>query len=69
MLGRLVRAGVDAELVYGGMHEITGRLFGHLTFALHGTDTQIAEAIAGVRELAEVTELPDVPATNERAGE
>lgn len=69
VLGRLVRAGVDAELVYGGMHEITGRLFGHLTFALHGTDTQIAEAIAGVRQLAEVTELPDVPATNERVSE
>jgi D-methionine transport system ATP-binding protein len=69
VLGRLVRAGVEAELVFGGMHEITGRLFGHLTFALHGTDAQIAEAIAGVRELAEVTEIPDAAASNERAGE
>ncbi|WP_282852238.1 methionine ABC transporter ATP-binding protein [Gulosibacter sediminis] len=69
VLGRLVRAGVEAELVFGGMHEITGRLFGHLTFALHGTDAQIAAAIAGVRELAEVTEIPDAPASNERVGE
>ncbi len=69
VLGRLVRAGVEAELVFGGMHEITGRLFGHLTFALHGTDAQISAAIAGVRELAEVTEIPDAPASNERVGE
>ncbi|NLT26815.1 MAG: methionine ABC transporter ATP-binding protein [Microbacteriaceae bacterium] len=58
VLGRLVRAGVDAQLVHGGMHELTGRAFGHLTFALHGEPDAERAAIESVREIAEVVELP-----------
>ena len=56
VLGRLVRAGVDAQLVHGGMHEVAGRAFGRLTFALHGEPAAERAAIESVREIAEVVE-------------
>lgn len=68
VLGRLVRDGVGAELVAGGMHEITGRSFGHLTFALTGDDARVDESIAAVREIAEVVELERVDAASAKAG-
>ncbi|WP_166985252.1 methionine ABC transporter ATP-binding protein [Canibacter zhoujuaniae] len=57
ILGRLVRSGADAELVYGSVNEINNYTFGHLTFALHGTAEQIAQAKRAVAEIAAVQEL------------
>lgn len=53
---RFGESGVDVTLVYGGITEIRGRSFGQLTFSLHGADAQIDRAIAGVSEIAEVTD-------------
>ena len=53
----LAQAGLEFELVYGGINDIRGRAFGHLTLAIRGTDATIDEALRGIRQHAEVTEL------------
>ncbi|MGK9146476.1 methionine ABC transporter ATP-binding protein [Plantibacter flavus] len=52
----LAEAGVAFELVYGGINDIRGRAFGHLTLALRGDDAAIDRALTGVAERATVTE-------------
>ena len=42
------RAGVAFELVYGGINDIQGRAFGHLTLALRGDDAAIDAALARI---------------------
>ena len=44
----LARAGVGFELVYGGINDVGGRTFGHLTLALKGPDDAIDTALAAV---------------------
>ena len=44
--------GVAFELVYGGINDIQGRAFGHLTLALRGDDAAIDAAIARIAEHA-----------------
>ena len=61
ILGRIVRAGVDAELVYGSVNEIAEHTFGHLTFALHGAPEQVEAAVAAASEVAEVKRIGVVP--------
>ncbi|HWU29281.1 MAG TPA: methionine ABC transporter ATP-binding protein [Microbacterium sp.] len=53
----LAQAGLEFELVYGGINDIRGRAFGHLTLAIRGADATIDEALRGIRQHAEVTEL------------
>lgn len=53
----LAQAGLEFELVYGGINDIRGRAFGHLTLAIRGADAAIDEALRGIRQHAEVTEL------------
>jgi D-methionine transport system ATP-binding protein len=43
-------------VVYGGIIELSRRPFGSLTFALQGNDSEIDEALAGLRALTDVTE-------------
>jgi D-methionine transport system ATP-binding protein len=49
---------VDFELVHGGVEDVRGRTFGHLTFALTGDDAAVADAVAHVATLVEVS-TPD----------
>jgi D-methionine transport system ATP-binding protein len=56
VLLELAQAGVEFELVYGGINDIRGRAFGHLTLALRGADAAIDRAIATIATHAEVTE-------------
>ncbi|MFZ3454098.1 methionine ABC transporter ATP-binding protein [Arthrobacter sp. 7Tela_A1] len=53
----LAAAGVGFELVYGGINDISGRAFGHLTLALKGADQAIDGALAAVGHGIKVTEL------------
>lgn len=52
----LAAAGVGFELVYGGINDIRGRAFGHLTLALTGTDAAIDGVLSRVSERSLVTE-------------
>lgn len=54
---KLGAAGVQFELVFGGINEVQGRPFGHLTMALQGSDAEIAGALTAIRAVAEVTEV------------
>nr|WP_314843904.1 methionine ABC transporter ATP-binding protein [uncultured Microbacterium sp.] len=53
----LAGAGLDFELVYGGINDIRGRAFGHLTLAIRGTETAVDSALAAIGERVEVTEI------------
>ena len=53
----LAQAGVDFELVYGGINDIQGRGFGHLTLALRGDDQTIDGALTAIGSQATVTEV------------
>ncbi|MEV1130460.1 methionine ABC transporter ATP-binding protein [Agromyces sp. NPDC049794] len=52
----LANAGVEFELVYGGINDIQGRAFGHLTLALRGPDAAIDAALARIAARVDVTE-------------
>ncbi|ARJ05187.1 methionine import ATP-binding protein MetN [Cnuibacter physcomitrellae] len=52
----LAESGVGFELVYGGINDIRGRAFGHLTLALTGPDASIDAALDRIRESTDVTE-------------
>lgn len=53
----LAAAGLDFELVYGGINDIRGRAFGHLTLAIRGAETAVDSALAAIGERVEVTEI------------
>ncbi|GAA1837218.1 methionine ABC transporter ATP-binding protein [Agromyces salentinus] len=53
----LANAGLEFELVYGGINDIQGRAFGHLTLAIRGADAAVDAALAQVGARAEVTEV------------
>ncbi|MGN7947615.1 methionine ABC transporter ATP-binding protein [Microbacterium sp. 22215] len=53
----LAAAGLDFELVYGGINDIRGRAFGHLTLAIRGEDAVVDRTLAGIGERVEVTEI------------
>ncbi|UOE45775.1 methionine ABC transporter ATP-binding protein [Agromyces larvae] len=52
----LARAGIAFELVYGGVNDIQGRAFGHLTLSLEASDQVIDETLARLRERVEIVE-------------
>ena len=54
---RLAQAGIEFELVYGGINDIQGKAFGHLTLALRGEDAVIDGVLAGIAATTEVTEV------------
>jgi D-methionine transport system ATP-binding protein len=53
----LAKAGVEFELVYGGINDIQGRAFGHLTLALRGSDAAVDSVLARIAERVDVTEV------------
>lgn len=53
----LAEAGLEFELVYGGINDIRGRVFGHLTLAIRGADAAIEAALAKIAESVEVTRI------------
>lgn len=53
----LAGAGLDFELVFGGINDIRGRAFGHLTLAIRGDGAAIDRALAAIGERVEVTEI------------
>ncbi|REJ04289.1 methionine ABC transporter ATP-binding protein [Microbacterium bovistercoris] len=53
----LATAGLEFELVYGGINDIRGRAFGHLTLAVRGADAEIDAALTKIGAHAQVTEL------------
>ena len=55
VFGEFARAGVAFEVVYGGINEIQGRPFGHLTLSLVADDTAIDTVLERVRTLTTVT--------------
>jgi D-methionine transport system ATP-binding protein len=57
VFGEFARAGVSFEVIYGGINEIQGRPFGHLTLSLAADDAVIDAALDRVRRLTTVTEV------------
>ncbi|MBE0010077.1 MULTISPECIES: methionine ABC transporter ATP-binding protein [unclassified Arthrobacter] len=53
----LAAAGVEFELIYGGINDIRGRAFGHLTLALTGPGASIDAALASLAARTTVKEL------------
>lgn len=53
----LAQAGLDFELVYGGINDIRGRAFGHLTLAIRGADAAVDAALAKIGDDVEVTRI------------
>jgi len=53
----LAEAGLEFELVYGGINDIRGRAFGHLTLAIRGGAERIDAALARIAENVEVTDI------------
>ncbi len=52
----LAREGVRFEVVHGGINDIRGRVFGHLTLALTGEADAVHRAIAAASAFADLTE-------------
>jgi len=52
----LAEAGLEFELVYGGINDIRGRAFGHLTLAIRGADAAVDAALAAIGTHTTVTE-------------
>jgi D-methionine transport system ATP-binding protein len=52
----LARAGVEFELIYGGINDVRGRAFGHLTLALNGAPDAVDAALTVISRSVEVTE-------------
>ncbi|WP_087131431.1 methionine ABC transporter ATP-binding protein [Microbacterium esteraromaticum] len=53
----LAQAGVQFELVFGGINDIRGRAFGHLTLAIRGTDAAVDAVLQQIGAHTTVTEL------------
>ncbi|MDQ0615845.1 D-methionine transport system ATP-binding protein [Microbacterium sp. W4I4] len=59
VLLELAQAGLGFELVYGGINDIRGRAFGHLTLAIRGEDAAVDAVLDRIREHATVTEIQE----------
>ena len=59
VFGALARAGVDFNLVHGGVDDIRGRVYGLLTIAVRGSDEAIETALAHVGPGVQITEAGD----------
>ncbi|MDA4893227.1 MULTISPECIES: methionine ABC transporter ATP-binding protein [Microbacterium] len=56
----LAQAGLEFELVYGGINDIRGRAFGHLTLAIRGDEAVLRRTLAAIAERVDVTEIGEV---------
>ncbi|WP_029150397.1 methionine ABC transporter ATP-binding protein [Microbacterium indicum] len=57
VFGALARAGVDFNLVHGGVDDIQGRVYGLLTIAVRGDEGAVRAALAEVGDGVTVTEV------------
>jgi D-methionine transport system ATP-binding protein len=57
VFAEIIRRGVEFELVFGGIEDVRGRSFGHLTLELRGDAAAVDEAVAAVGALVETTEV------------
>ncbi len=57
VFAEIIRRGVEFELVFGGIEDVRGRSFGHLTLELRGDAAAVDEAVAAVAALVETTEV------------
>jgi D-methionine transport system ATP-binding protein len=57
VFAEIIRRGVEFELVFGGIEDVRGRSFGHLTVELRGDAVAVDEAVAAVSALVETTEV------------
>lgn len=53
----LAASGVGFELIYGGITDVQGKTFGHLTLALTGPDAVVESTIAALHDLTAVSEV------------
>jgi len=54
---QLAEAGLEFELVFGGINDIRGRAFGHLTLAIRGADDRIDAALEQIARYVEVSDI------------
>ncbi len=54
---QLAEAGLEFELVFGGINDIRGRAFGHLTLAIRGEDDVIEQTLASIAQHVEVSDI------------
>ena len=57
VFAEIISRGVEFELVFGGVEDIRGRTFGHLTVELRGDAAAVDEAVKAVSALVETTEV------------
>lgn len=57
VFAELVSRDVEFELVHGGVEQVRGRAFGHLTLELRGHDRQVDDAVSAISALVETTEV------------
>jgi D-methionine transport system ATP-binding protein len=57
VFAEIIGRGVEFELVFGGIEDVRGRAFGHLTLELRGDAAAVDEAVAAVSALVETTEV------------
>ncbi|WP_456286449.1 methionine ABC transporter ATP-binding protein [Microbacterium sp. JZ70] len=57
VFGALARAGVDFNLVHGGVDDIQGRVYGLLTIAVRGDEQAVRGALAEIGDGVTVTEV------------
>ncbi|KQX71774.1 MULTISPECIES: methionine ABC transporter ATP-binding protein [Aeromicrobium] len=57
VFAEIIGRGVEFELVFGGIEDVRGRSFGHLTLELRGDPAAVDEAVAAVTALVETTEV------------
>ncbi|OIU85926.1 methionine ABC transporter ATP-binding protein [Microbacterium sp. AR7-10] len=53
----LAEAGLEFELVFGGINDIRGRAFGHLTLAIRGEHKRIDDVLVGIGRTVDVTDI------------
>ncbi|KRF12654.1 methionine ABC transporter ATP-binding protein [Nocardioides sp. Soil796] len=56
VFAQLIDRGVRFELIHGGIEDVNGRTFGHLTLSLTGD--RVDEAVTAVSAMVETTEVP-----------
>ncbi len=57
VFAEIIHGGVELELVYGGLEDVRGRSFGHLTLELRGDPAAVDSVVARVGELVPLTDL------------
>lgn len=57
VFGALARAGVDFNLVHGGVDDIQGRVYGLLTIAVRGDEQAVREAIGSIGSGVTISEV------------